>query len=94
MKLLADAGIYLALDANTPRFSLNRATNASLFQSYNENYLQSIFATIDTFANYSNLLLMINGNEVINERNNTIAAPYVKAFIARLSELRVILVQA
>lgn len=79
MKLLADAGIYLALDANTPQFSLNRQNNASLFQSYNENYLQSIFATIDTFANYSNLLLMINGNEVINERNNTIAAPYVKA---------------
>jgi hypothetical protein len=79
MKLLADAGIYLALDANTPQFSLNRQNNASLFQSYNENYLQSIFATIDTFANYSNLLLMINGNEVINERNNTVAAPYVKA---------------
>ncbi|TVY85108.1 1,3-beta-glucanosyltransferase gel1 [Lachnellula suecica] len=79
MKLLADAGIYLALDANTPSFSLNRQSNATLFQSYNENYLQSIFATIDNFASYSNLLLMINGNEVINERNNTIAAPYVKA---------------
>lgn len=79
MKLLADAGIYLALDANTPDFSLNRQNNQTLFQSYNENYLQSIFATIDNFAGYSNLLLMINGNEVINERNNTIAAPYVKA---------------
>ncbi|KAI6712697.1 hypothetical protein PZA11_005324 [Diplocarpon coronariae] len=79
MKMLADAGIYLALDANTPDFSLNRATNASLHQSYNEKYLQSIFATIDTFAKYSNLLLIINGNEVINERNNTIAAPYIKA---------------
>merc|ERR1712230_281127 len=41
--------------------------------------LQSIFATIDAFAKYSNLLLIINGNEVINERNNTIAAPYIKA---------------
>jgi len=27
MKLLADAGIYLALDANTPEFSLNRQDN-------------------------------------------------------------------
>ncbi|KAH7305163.1 Glucanosyltransferase-domain-containing protein [Rhexocercosporidium sp. MPI-PUGE-AT-0058] len=79
MKLLADAGIYLALDANTPEFSLNRQNNQTLFQSYNENYLQSIFATIDAFAKYSNLLLIINGNEVINERNNTIAAPYIKA---------------
>ncbi|KAH7408870.1 Glucanosyltransferase-domain-containing protein [Cadophora sp. MPI-SDFR-AT-0126] len=79
MKLLADAGIYLALDANTPEFSLNRQNNQTLYQSYNENYLQSIFATIDAFAKYSNLLLIINGNEVINERNNTIAAPYIKA---------------
>ncbi|KAK0121443.1 hypothetical protein ONS95_009737 [Cadophora gregata] len=79
MKLLADAGIYLALDANTPDFSLNRQNNQTLFQSYNENYLQSIFATIDAFQKYSNLLLIINGNEVINERNNTIAAPYIKA---------------
>jgi len=79
MKLLADAGIYLALDANTPEFSLNRQDNQTLYQSYNENYLQSIFATIDAFAKYSNLLLIINGNEVINERNNTIAAPYIKA---------------
>jgi len=67
MKLLADAGIYLALDANTPEFSLNRQDNQTLYQSYNENYLQSIFATIDAFAKYSNLLLIINGNEVINE---------------------------
>ncbi|CZT49602.1 related to GEL1 protein [Rhynchosporium secalis] len=79
MKMLADAGIYLALDANTPAFSLNRQSNQTLFQSYNENYLQSLFATIDSFAKYSNLLLIINGNEVINERNNTIAAPYIKA---------------
>merc|ERR1712072_1570670 len=79
MKLLADAGIYLALDANTPEFSLNRQDNQTLYQSYNENYLQSIFATIDAFAKYSNLLLIINGNEVINDRNNTIAAPYIKA---------------
>ena len=79
MKILDDAGIYLALDANTPLFSLNRATNQSLFQSYNEKYLQSVFATIDSFAKYSNLLLMFNGNEVINDKTNTNAAPYIKA---------------
>lgn len=79
MSLLDSAGIYLALDTNTPVNSLDRSSNATLFQSYNENYLQSVFATIDTFADYSNLLLFISGNEVINERDNTIAAPYVKA---------------
>lgn len=79
MKLLEDAGIYLVLDVNTPDFSLNRESNATLFKSYNEKYLQSVFATIDKFAGYNNLLMMINGNEVINDRNNTIAAPYIKA---------------
>ncbi|CBY01531.1 hypothetical protein LEMA_P003180.1 [Plenodomus lingam JN3] len=79
MKMLADAGIYLALDANTPDYSLNRETAATLHRSYNDVYLQSVFATIDAFAKYSNLLLFFSGNEVINERNNTHAAPYIKA---------------
>ncbi|KAF9691275.1 hypothetical protein EKO04_010714 [Ascochyta lentis] len=79
MKMLDDAGIYLALDANTPEYSLNRETNATLHRSYNDVYLQSVFATIDAFHNYNNLLLFFSGNEVINERNNTGAATYIKA---------------
>ncbi|KAF2024380.1 hypothetical protein EK21DRAFT_94124 [Setomelanomma holmii] len=79
MKLLDDAGIYLALDANTPKYSLNRESAATLRRSYNEVYLQSVFATIDAFADYDNLLLFFSGNEVINERNNTNAAPFIKA---------------
>ncbi|KAH9882320.1 beta-glucanosyltransferase [Plenodomus biglobosus] len=79
MKMLADAGIYLALDANTPEYSLNRQNGDTLHASYNDVYLQSVFATIDAFAGYSNLLLFFSGNEVINERNNTNAAPYIKA---------------
>ncbi|KAF2754903.1 beta-1,3 glucanosyltransferase [Pseudovirgaria hyperparasitica] len=81
MKMLEDAGIYLALDVNTPGFSLNRQDKESLHLSYNERYLQSVFATIDEFQKYNNLLLMISGNEIINEKNNTIAAPYIKAVI-------------
>lgn len=53
MKMLDDAGIYLALDANTPEYSLNRADLTSLHASYNDVYLQSVFATIDAFAGYS-----------------------------------------
>jgi hypothetical protein len=79
MKILDDAGIYLALDANTPDYSLNRETNATLHRSYNDVYLQSVFATIEAFHNYNNLLLFFSGNEVINERNNTGAATYIKA---------------
>lgn len=53
MALLDAAGIYLALDVNTPQYSLNRKSLASLRVSYNDIYLQSVFATIDAFAGYS-----------------------------------------
>jgi hypothetical protein len=76
MNALADAGIYLVLDSDTPLYSLNRADPAP---SYNSVYLQSVFATIDAFANYSNTMAFISGNEVINNASNTNCAPYVKA---------------
>ena len=61
MAALADAGIYLALDVNTPLYSLNRNDPSG---SYNDLYLQSVFATVDKFAGYSNTLLFFSGNEV------------------------------
>jgi hypothetical protein len=76
MTALAEAGIYLVLDVNTPLYSLNRATPAV---SYNAVYLQNVFATIDAFANYTNTLAFFSGNEVINDDTTTSAAPYVKA---------------
>ncbi|KKA27372.1 hypothetical protein TD95_005383 [Thielaviopsis punctulata] len=77
MQALADAGIYLVLDVNTPEYSLNRAEPAL---SYNAAYLQNVFATIDAFAKYTNVLAFFSGNEVINsEPGTTKAAPYVKA---------------
>lgn len=76
MKALADAGIYLALDVNTPKYSINRAEPEV---SYNKVYLQSIFATIDAFQDYDNTLLFFSGNEVINDDMTTTSAPYVKA---------------
>jgi len=79
MRMLDEAGIYLALDANTPAYSLNRESLQTLHTSYNDVYLQSVFSTIDAFSGYNNLLLFFSGNEVINARNNTNAAPYIKA---------------
>ena len=79
MKMLDDAGIYLALDANTPKYSLNRENERTLRTSYNEEYLRSVFATIDAFQDYNNLMVFFSGNEVINAKNNSNAAPYVKA---------------
>jgi hypothetical protein len=76
MNALAAAGIYLALDVNSPKYSINRAEPEV---SYNAVYLQNVFATIDAFAGYSNTLLFFSGNEVINDDATTACAPYVKA---------------
>jgi hypothetical protein len=82
MNALADAGIYLALDVNSPAYSLNRENAWSLHASYNDVYLQNVFATIDIFRQYDNTLLFYSANEVINEKpNSTSGAPYVKAVI-------------
>ncbi|KAJ5584611.1 glycolipid-anchored surface protein 5 precursor [Penicillium hispanicum] len=76
MNALADAGIYLVLDVNTPKYSLNRAEPKA---SYNDVYLQYIFATVEMFAKYDNTLAFFSGNEVINDAKSSSAAPYVKA---------------
>ena len=76
MKALAAAGIYLALDVNTPKYSLRQDKPA---QSYNHFYLQNVFATVDEFSKYENTLLFFSGNEVINDVPTSAAAPYVKA---------------
>lgn len=76
MGMLSDAGIYLALDVNNKAYSINRAEPKA---SYNDVYLQSVFATIDAFQKYDNTLLFFSGNEVINDDTTTAAAPYVKA---------------
>ncbi|KAI1820479.1 glycoside hydrolase family 72 protein [Xylaria intraflava] len=77
MNELSSAGIYLVLDVNNPQYSINRAEPGP---SYNDVYLQSVFATIDEFAKYPNTLAFFSGNEVINDQPDTVkAAPYVKA---------------
>lgn len=79
MAALDEAGIYLLLDVNTPKNSLNPLNNETLQVSYNTGYLQHIFATIDAFKDYNNTLGFFSANEVINSYNTTIGAPYVKA---------------
>lgn len=77
MKALEDAGIYLVLDVNTPKYSINRVKPGP---SYNTNYLQNVFATVEMFAQYRNTLAFFSGNEVINHQKGTDeAAPFVKA---------------
>jgi len=76
MNALANAGIYLVLDVNTPKYSINRLDPVP---SYNDVYLQSVFATIDVFSGYTNTLAFFSGNEVVNDGPSSAAAPYVKA---------------
>ncbi|KAJ3525728.1 hypothetical protein NM208_g11513 [Fusarium decemcellulare] len=77
MKALDDAGIYLVLDVNNPKYSINRGNPGP---SYNAAYLQSVFATVEMFAQYDNTLAFFSGNEVMNDEKNTDkSAPYVKA---------------
>ncbi|KAK0643683.1 glucanosyltransferase [Cercophora newfieldiana] len=77
MNLLADAGIYVVLDANNPLYSINREKPAP---SYNAEYLQSVFATIDEFGKYDNTMAFFSGNEVIHDLvETTRAARFVKA---------------
>ncbi|RYP40659.1 hypothetical protein DL767_001517 [Monosporascus sp. MG133] len=77
MSMLNDAGIYLVLDVNSPSYSIRRDRPAP---SYNAEYLQAVFATIDEFQRYDNTLAFFSGNEVINhDAGSTRTAPYVKA---------------
>jgi len=77
MNALADAGIYVVLDANNPKYSINREKPAP---SYNAEYLQSIFATIDEFGKFDNTMAFFSGNEVIHDLPATTrAARFVKA---------------
>ncbi|PGH04801.1 1,3-beta-glucanosyltransferase gel1 [Blastomyces parvus] len=76
MQALADAGIYLVLDVNTPKYSINRKDPKL---SYNDVYLQNVFATVEMFAKYDNTLAFFSGNEVINDGPTSKTAPYVKA---------------
>lgn len=54
--------------------------------SYNDVYLQHVFATIDVFGKYTNTLGFFAANEVTNAANNTRAATVVKAVIRDMRE--------
>lgn len=78
MSQLADAGIYVLLDVNIPEASISRS-DASC--SYNTMYLEEVFASVNAMAKYDNTLGFFAGNEVINDKPSSSAAPYVKAVV-------------
>jgi len=74
MKLLEDAGIYLALDLPSPDFSINRSD-----PSYDLEILNHYKRNVDAFLKYKNIGVFFAGNEINNNASNTNANPFVKA---------------
>ncbi|CAB11192.1 1,3-beta-glucanosyltransferase gas5 [Schizosaccharomyces pombe] len=83
MSALQDAGIYVILDLATSSNSISRLDAAS---SYNAVFLQGIFATIDAFKNYTNVLGFFAGNEVANTAENSATTTWVKAALRDAKE--------
>lgn len=76
MTALQDAGIYVVADLSEPKTSINREDaewNTPLFERYT--------AVIDEMQQYSNTLGFFAGNEVSNQKNNTVASAFVKAAV-------------
>lgn len=76
MQAFASAGIYLILDLANPTNSIDRNNPMYYLNMYN-----SMTATIDAFASYSNTLAFFAGNEVANSNTTTNASPFVKAML-------------
>ncbi|ODV98342.1 hypothetical protein PACTADRAFT_37235 [Pachysolen tannophilus NRRL Y-2460] len=84
MTLLANAGIYLVLDVNSPLENQN-LNRYEPWKSYNAEYLNHIFKIVEQFSYYNNTLAFFAGNEVVNDRRSAKASStYVKAVIRDL----------
>ncbi|KAI5293429.1 hypothetical protein KEM52_005541 [Ascosphaera acerosa] len=78
VSILNAAGIYLILDVNSPL--VNGAINAGEpWTTYNKYYLKRIFAMVEAFKDYPNLIGFFGGNEVLNEDAVEQTPSYVKA---------------
>ncbi|PNS18641.1 hypothetical protein CAC42_5180 [Sphaceloma murrayae] len=66
MSIFDMAGIYVVLDVNSPLSgeSIDRSNPSG---TYTADYLSHIFAVVEAFKNYPNLLAFFAGNEVIND---------------------------
>lgn len=81
MTLLANAGIYLVLDVNSPRpgEALNRYEPWSTYNAY---YLEHIIRVVHQFSGYNNTLGFFAGNEIVNDEVSARESPqYIKAII-------------
>ena len=81
MTLMAQAGIYLVLDVNTP-LEHEHLNNQEPWTTYTPMYLEHIFSTIEVFSGYANTLAFLAGNEVVFEKVSADTTPnYLKAVV-------------
>ncbi|KAJ5197291.1 Glucanosyltransferase-domain-containing protein [Penicillium cf. viridicatum] len=76
MKLLTDAGIYVVVDMANPAESIIR-NNPSWDNALYKRYI----GVVDEMAKYTNTIGFFAGNEVSNQKNNTLASAFVKAAV-------------
>ena len=81
MTLLAQAGIYLVLDVNTP-LAEEHLNNQEPWTTYTKNYLEHVFSVVEVFSGYANTLAFLAGNEVVFDETSAKTSPnYVKAVV-------------
>ncbi|KAK9449393.1 Glucanosyltransferase-domain-containing protein [Limtongia smithiae] len=86
MTLLAEAGIYLVLDVNTPVYGqyLNRDEP---WTTYTKSYLTHVFSVMEAFSGYNNTLGFFAGNEIVNNVTSAYASPnYIKAVVRDMKQ--------
>ncbi|KAL9103908.1 MAG: hypothetical protein Q9163_001101 [Psora crenata] len=79
-------GIYMLIDVNSPlpNESLNPG---DLSGSYSSTYLNHIFAVVEAFHNYPNILGFFSGNEVMNNvPSGGTVPPYIRAVTRDLND--------
>lgn len=79
------AGIYMLIDVNTGLYGqyLDRTDPST---TYTLSYLKHVFAVVESFWNYPNLLGFFAGNEILNQDSSSDAPRYIRAVVRDMRE--------
>jgi hypothetical protein len=71
------AGIYMLLDVNSPMTG-DHINREAPWTTYTDVYLNRTFAVVEAFKGFPNTLAFFAGNEVIDDYESSINAPYMR----------------